>query len=90
MRGPVAVCLRCRGPWGECAGEADAVGIWRKGGRVLARKRFLLARQQPWRLAVVKEILRQAQDDKYKAGALLSYRFFDYLCFRQVGRRIGR
>ena len=47
VRGPVAVCLRRRGPWGGCAGEADAVGIWRKGGRVLAGKRFLLARQQP-------------------------------------------
>ena len=40
VRGPVAVCLRRRGPWGACAGEAGAMGLWREGGRVLVGGHF--------------------------------------------------
>ena len=40
MRGPVAVCLWRRGPWGACAGEAGAMGLWREGGRVLVDGHF--------------------------------------------------
>ena len=40
MRGPVAVCPCCRGPWGGCVGRPARVSIWRKGGRVASGKLF--------------------------------------------------
>ena len=44
---PAHVCQCGRGPWGGCGRAAGAVGLWRKGGRVLAGKRFCLHGSSP-------------------------------------------
>ena len=51
VREAAHVCPCGRGPWGGCVGTAGAIDCEAEVDRVLAGKLFLLARQQPWRLA---------------------------------------